>query len=140
MPTNVTAPFIFSALVAISLLAGCSRGPMPPTQANADALSKIIQAAGREITMKETQEGSESDEARKRNTRKLFVAPFARAGFNLDATLADYAVRLRDGNFTQDEAPVVMGIVMLYKDTAADLARWGSIRSETRGLVVEGVK
>lgn len=140
MLTKFTTPFILSTLVAISLFAGCSRGPMPPTPANADALTTIIQAAGGEMTAKEIQEGRESDEAKKRNADKLFVAPFAAAGFDLDATLADYAVRLRDGNLTQDEAQVVMGVVTIYKGMVADLARWGFIRSETRDLVVGAAK
>ena len=140
MLTKFKVLFIPAALVATCLLTACSRGPMPPTSANADSLTTIIQAAGREMTAKEIQEGRESDEAKKRNADKLFVAPFAAAGFDLDATLADYAIRLRDGNLTQDEAQVVMGIMTIYKSVVVDLARWGFIRSETRDLVVGAAK
>ena len=136
MRTKITPLLVLSAFVAINLLVSCSRGPMPPTPANGDALTAIIQAAGREMTAKEMQEGRESDEAKKRNADRFFVAPFAAAGFDLDATLADYAVRLREGNLTQAEAPVVMGIMTIYKGMVADLAQWGFFRGETRDLVV----
>ena len=95
--TNVSAPILLSVLLTIGLLAGCSRSPMKPTRANVDKFTAIMQSAGASMTAKEVQEGQASDEGKKRNAKRLLVEPFEQAGFDLDATLTDYAVRLRDG-------------------------------------------
>jgi hypothetical protein len=126
-------------VLAIGLLAGCSRGPMKPTKANVEEFMGIMQAAGASMTAKEAQEGFASDEGKKRNAMKLLVEPFEQAGFDLDATLRDYASRLRDGNLTQAEGEVIMVVMGIYRGVVADLARWGFIRDETRDLVVAAV-
>jgi hypothetical protein len=109
---------------------------MKPTRANVDKFTAIMQSAGASMTAKEVQEGQASDEGKRRNAKKLLVEPFEQAGFDLDATLTDYAIRLRDGNLTQEEGEVVMLVIGIYRGAAADLARWGFIKAETRDLVV----
>lgn len=133
---NPSVPILLSVLLTISLLAGCSRSPMKPTRANVDKFTAIMQSAGASMTAKEVQEGQASDEGKRRNAKKLLVEPFEQAGFDLDATLTDYAIRLRDGNLTQEEGEVVMLVIGIYRGAAADLARWGFIKAETRDLVV----
>jgi len=47
--------------------------------------------------------------------------------------------RLRDGNLTQAEGEVIMVVMAIYRGAAADLARWGFIKGETRDLVVAAI-
>jgi hypothetical protein len=108
---------------------------MKPTPENVEKFLAIMQAAGGEMTAKEVQEGQASDEGKRQKARKLLVEPFEEAGFDLDATLRDYATRLRNGNLTQGEAQVVMLVIGVYKDSVTDLARWGFIKAETAALV-----
>jgi hypothetical protein len=133
---TASVSILVSVLLAIGLFSGCSRGPMKPTKANVDKFMTIMQAAGASMTAKEVQDGQTSDKGKRRNAGKLLVEPFEQAGFDLDATLTDYAIRLRDGNLTQEEGEVVMVVIGMYKDVVPDLARWGFIKAETRDLVV----
>lgn len=123
------------AALAISMLAGCSRGPMPPTKVNVEKFTALMEAASQQLTAKEKQESQASDEGSKHVVKKLLIDPFTDAGFDLDATLADYAVRLRDGNVTQDETQAAILVLYIFQEKVADLARWGFIKSETRDLV-----
>lgn len=135
---NTRPPPIHRLLVtalAVGLLAGCSRGPMPPTKAQVEKFTALMESAGQNLTTKEQQDGRTTDEGNKHVVKKLLVDPFAETGFDLDTTLADYAVRLRDGNLTQDETQAAILVLYIFQDKATDLARWGFIKSETRDLV-----
>lgn len=125
---------LVTALV-VGLLAGCSRGRMPPTKVQVEKFTALMEAAGQNLTTKEQQDGRTTDDGNKHVVKKLLVNPFAETGFDLDTTLADYAVRLRDGNLTQDETEAVIVVLYILQDKVADLARWGFIKSETRDLV-----
>lgn len=123
------------ALAAIGLLAGCSRGPMPPTKADAEKFTALMEIAGQKLSAKEQQESRTTDEGHRRAVEKLLVDPFAAAGFDLDATLTDYAQRLHNGNLTEDETQIAILVLYVFQDKSDDLARWGYIRSETRNLI-----
>ena len=126
---------LVTMLLVIGLLSGCTRGPMEPTRANVEKFTAIMQAASANMTAREIQAGQSSDEGKRRITKKLLVDPFEEAGFDLNATLRDFAVRLRDGNLTQDQAQAIMVVLSIYKDSVADFARWGFINTETSELV-----
>ncbi len=130
-------------LLAIGLLAGCSRGPLPAMPATQDSFGKvsdIMQEVGRNLTARDVENGKASEEGKKAMTKKLMVEPFEKAGYDLDATLKDFSVRLRDGNLTQDQGAVVMGVMGIYGEQVSDLARWGFIKEETKDLVSSALK
>ncbi len=108
---------------------------MPPTKAQVEKFTALMEAAGQNLSTKEQQESRTSDEGNRRAVKKLLVDPFAETGFALDATLADYAARLRDGNLTRDETQAAILVLYIFQDKVADLARWGFIKSETSDLV-----
>lgn len=126
---------VIAALVSLLATVGCSPSTMKPTQENFDKVAARMHEATQSVTAREGDDAKASDEGKKHVEEKLLVDPFKEAGFNLDATLKDYAIRVRDGNATQDESEIVMGILVLYKDQAPDLARWGFIQPATKNLI-----
>lgn len=108
---------------------------MEPTKANAEKFTSRMEVAGQTVTASEKQESQSTDEGRKRLVKKMLVEPFADAGFDLDATLANYAKRLNDGSLTNDEQQVAILVLYMFQTEAPDLARWGYIRNETKDLV-----
>ena len=140
MKSNIPAVKLSIALLTIGMFAGCSRGPMPPTEESALKLFGIMQEVQKNVTAREVEDGKASDEGKKAMMKRLLVDPFAKAGYDLDATLKDFAVRLRDGNLTQDQGRVVMGLLGLYGGNISDLARWGFIKEETKNLVTSALK
>jgi len=133
-PATVT--FLLVTSLVAGLFAGCAAGPMEPTRENFDEVFDRIQAAGRNLTAKEMAEVQVNDDAKRRYLTRAFVDPVEDSGFDLDATLAGFATRLRDGDFTEDEATVAFGMLGVYKGLVVDLARWELIRVETRDLVL----
>ena len=137
---TVTIAFLLVAALAIGLLAGSVTGPMEPTRDNFEEVFDQIQIAGRQLTAKEMAEIQTSDAAKRRYMKRVFVDPVDEAGFDLDATLADFAVRLRAGDFTEEEASIALGMLTAYKGMVVDLARWEIIGGETRDLVLAVAK
>jgi len=133
---TATVTFLLVVTLAAGMLSGCAAGPMEPTRENFEEVSDEIQAAGRTLTAKEIAEVQVNDDAKRRQLTRVFVEPVEDAGFDLDATLADFAKRLRDGEFTEDEATVALGMLSVYRGIVGDLARWKIIREETRDLVL----
>ena len=119
------------AIMLVGILSGCTRGPMPPNKESADKVADRIQEAGKNVTEKEVEDGKASDEGKKALVNKMIVEPFERAGYDLNATLEDFAVRLRDKNFTQDEGEVIMLVMSIYGEQAEDLAHFGFISDQT---------
>jgi hypothetical protein len=119
------------AIMLVGILSGCSRGPMPPNKESADKVADRIQEAGKNVTEKEVEDGKASDEGKKALMHKMLVEPFENAGYDLNATLEDFAVRLRDKSFTQDEGEVMMLVMSIYGEQAEDLAHFGFISEQT---------
>jgi hypothetical protein len=143
MKTNIATVKLSIVFLAIGLLAGCSRGPLPAMPATQDSFGKvsdIMQEVGKNLTARDVEEGKASEEGKKAMTKKLMVEPFENAGYDLDATLKDFAVRLRDGNLTQDQGAVVMGVMGIYGEQVTNLARWGFIKEETKATVLNALK
>lgn len=72
--------------------------------------------------------------------KKSLVEPFEKAGYDLDATLKDFAVRLRDQNYTVAQLIVIDGVMKIYGQVVSDLARLGFIEEETANLVTSALK
>ena len=137
---TATVTFLLVASLAAGIFSGCAAGPMEPTREDFEEVFDQIQIAGRQLTAKEIAEIQTSDEAKRRYMKRVFVDPVDEAGFDLDATLADFAVRLRDGDFTEEEASIALGMLTAYKGMVVDLARWEIIGGETRDLVLAVAK
>jgi hypothetical protein len=109
---------------------------MEPTRSNfEEVVGNIKLAATQGITAKEAQDSKISDQAEKGVMKKLMVEPFTDAGFSLDATLNEFAGRTLDGSYTIEQGSIAEMVLAIYREKAADLARWGFIRAETKALM-----
>jgi hypothetical protein len=119
------------AMLAAVLVTACSRGPMPPTES---ALGKVVdnmKEVDNGLTEREIENGKASEKGKKAMIEKVMVEPFQDAGYDLDATLEDFTIRLREGNFTQEQGAVITGFMSIYGEAAEDLARFGFIKEQT---------
>jgi hypothetical protein len=114
--------------------------PMPPTEENFKKVAANMQEVQKDITPKNAAGGKTGDEGQKEMAKKLFVQPFEEAGYDLDATLRDYATRIRNGDLTQDQGTIVMGVVAIYSQELPDLTRWGFIREDTEKSLTSALK
>jgi hypothetical protein len=121
---------------ATMILAGCSPKVMEPTESNFAHWSEQVQQVGLKITAKERKEADSNRAAKLRLMRALYMDTFDSEGYDFDATVKDYAIRTRDGNYTQGEDGQVIA-VFLYSITPMidDLVEAGVVSEETRSLV-----
>lgn len=142
---SIVAVIFFIGFLALMVVGGMenvgedAHSPMAPTLANFQKVSDAVRVAGDRVTEREIQDARANDEAMKKLIKKTLVDTVDDAGFDLDATLKDFATRLRAGNYTQDEGVIVMGFIALYKDHVADLARWGFIHADTKDSVEHAI-
>jgi hypothetical protein len=108
---------------------------MQPSEGDLVRVSEAIQKAAKAITIRESNEATSSDEAKKGLIKKVYVETFEREGFDLDATLKNFSTRMRSGDVTPDEASVAFAVIAVYEGQAADFARWGFISQETSDLI-----
>lgn len=108
---------------------------MPPSEKNLNKLSDAVQAMSQKVTQKEINESETSDAGKKHLLKKGLMEPFSKLGYDINATLQEYTRRFKDGDFNQTEGAVIMGILMIYKEQAEDLAKHGLLTAEVaRGL------
>ncbi len=99
-----------------------------------------MQANNNDIPASEIADGRAGDEVKKAIMKKALIDPFEKAGYDFDATLKEFAVRLRDDNLPRDQVAAAMKMMNIYGEQVADLARLGLIKEETRDLVTSVLK
>ena len=137
MPIIFTSTLILVlGLLAIGMLAAAGfRNSPVPAENGAEILLAINEIGERDWASRRDQKNSNADEYLRQVAKRLLVDPFVEGGRDLDGTLAEYASRLRDQSLSPEEEAAVAVLVGIYRNAAADLARWGFISKRTRNLL-----
>jgi hypothetical protein len=114
--------------------------PKPTAEADFSKRADPMQANNNDIPASEIADGRAGDEVKKAIMKKALIDPFEKAGYDFDATLKEFAVRLRDDNLPRDQVAAAMKMMNIYGEQVADLARLGLIKEETRDLVTSVLK
>ena len=137
MPILFTSTLILVlGVLAISILAAaCSRESPVPAEDGAENLLAINEIGEPDWASRKDQKNSKADEYLRQTAKRLLVDPFVEGGRDLDGTLAEYAIRLRGKSLSPEEEAAVTVLLGIYRNAAADLARWGFISKRTRNLL-----
>jgi hypothetical protein len=111
--------------------------PMRPTKEDIARFEESEQSAQRALAARQIKAPIIGDDNEQKNAaKKMFVDPFIDNGFDLDATLKSFSVRMQEHNFTQEESISVTTILQIYSGVVIDLAKWGYISEDAKNAVL----
>ena len=111
--------------------------PMRPTKEDIERFKEGEQSAEQALIARQIKAPIIGDENEQKNAaKKMFVDPFIDNGFDLDATLKSFSVRMQEHNFTQEESISVTTILQIYSGVVNDLAKWGYISEDAKNAVL----
>jgi len=110
---------------------------MRPTKEDIERFKESEQSAEQALIARQIKAPIIGDDNEQKNAaKKMFVDPFIDNGFDLDATLKSFSVRMQEHNFTQEESISVTTILQIYSGVVNDLAKWGYISEDAKNAVL----